>query len=198
VVLAKASRAMPAVAVAVSVPAGTAADPTGLTGVAHFLSRVIDRGTASRDAEAIADLLDGRGVSLEAAAMRHAFVLSCTCLTEDFSAMLELLGDMVRNPSLPAHEIETRRGEIVTSIRQDQDNPAMVAAEEELALLYPEGHPYGLRVKGTLDSVERIDRRPWFPDAAGSRSRWPTRRRRTSRTVSTPCRVRTRRTTHCR
>ncbi len=158
VVLAKASRAMPAVAVAVSVPAGTAADPPGLTGLAHFLSRVIDRGTASKDAEAIADLLDSRGVSLTAAAMRHELVLSCTCLTEDFSGMLELLGDMVRNPSLPEREIETRRGEIVTAIRQDQDNPAMVAVEEELALLYPDGHPYGLRVKGTIESVERIDR----------------------------------------
>ena len=35
----------------------------------------------------------------------------------------------------------------------------MVAVEEELALLYPGGHPYGRRVKGTLESVERIDRR---------------------------------------
>jgi zinc protease len=158
-VLAKASGAMPAVAIAVSVPAGTADDPPELTGVAHFLSKVIDRGTASRDAEAIADLLDGRGVSLTAAATRHALVLSCTCLTEDFPSMLGLMADMVRNPSLPEREIETRRGEIVTSIRQDQDNPATVAVEEELALLYPDGHPYGRRVKGTLGSVERIDRR---------------------------------------
>jgi len=146
------------VAIAVSVPIGTADDPPGLTGVAHFLSKVIDRGTASRDAEAIADLLDSRGVSLAAAAMRHALVLSCTCLTEDFPSMLGLISDVVRNPSLPEREIETRRGEIVTSIRQDQDNPAMVAVEEELALLYPDGHPYGNRVKGTLESVERIDR----------------------------------------
>jgi zinc protease len=158
-VLAKASGAIPAVAIAVSVPAGTAADPPGLTGVAHFLSNVIDRGTASRDAEAIADLLDSRGVSLTAAAMRHALVLSCTCLTEDFPSMLGLIADVVRNPSLPEREIETRRGEIVTGIRQDQDNPAMVAIEEELALLYPNGHPYGRRAKGTIDAVARIDRR---------------------------------------
>ena len=158
IVLAKASGVTPAVAIAVSVPVGTADDPPGLTGVAHLLSKVIDRGTASRDAEAIADLLDSRGVSLTAAAMRHALVLSCTCLTEDFPSMLGLISDVVRNPSLPEREIETRRGEIVTSIRQDQDNPAMVAVEEELALLYPDGHPYGNRVKGTLESVERIDR----------------------------------------
>ncbi len=90
--------------------------------------------------------------------MRHAFVVSCTCLAEDFSPMLGLIADVMRNPSLPEIEIATRRGEIITSIRQDQDNPAAVAIEEELALLYPGGHPYGRRVKGTIDEVERIDR----------------------------------------
>ena len=159
IVLAKSSAATPAVAIVVSVPAGTADDPPELTGVAHFLSKVIDRGTAARDAEAIADLLDSRGVSLTAAALRHALVMTCTCLTEDFPSMLGLMADMIRNPSLPEREIETRRGEIVTNIRQDQDNPAMVAVEEELALLYPNGHPYGRRVKGTLESVPMIDRR---------------------------------------
>ena len=158
-VLAKAAHATPAVTIAASIPAGTAADPPGLAGIAHFLSKVIDRGTESLDAQAISDLLDGRGVSLTATAMRHAFVLSCTCLAEDFSSMLALVADVMRNPSLPDREIDTRRGEIITSIRQDQDNPAMLAVEKELALLYPDGHPYGRPVKGTIDEVERIDRR---------------------------------------
>ncbi|HEY3382716.1 MAG TPA: pitrilysin family protein [Vicinamibacterales bacterium] len=158
VVLAKESRVTPAVAMTVEVQAGTVSDPHDLPGVAHFLSRVIDRGTEHRSADDIAELLDSRGVSLAVAAMRHLFTVSCTCLAEDFSAMLALIGDIVRHPSLPDSEIATRRGEIITSIRQDHDNPAAVALEEELALLYP-NHPYGQRMKGTLESVEQIDRR---------------------------------------
>lgn len=157
-VMAKASRATPAVTMTVSVPSGSAADPPDLEGAAHFLSRVIDRGTESRSAEEIAELLDGRGVSLTVSAMRHAFLVSCTCLSEDFSTLLRLIADVLRHPSVPESEVATRRGEIVTAIRQDQDNPAMVAVEEMLALLYPGGHPYGRRVKGTLETVERIDR----------------------------------------
>lgn len=157
-IIAKQATATPAVTFSASVPAGTISDPADLPGVAHYLSRVIDRGTTSKTGEEIAELLDSRGVSLSVAAMRHAFVVSCTCLAEDFSTMLALVADIVRNPSLPDDEIATRRGEIVTLIRQDQDNPAMVAVEEELALLYP-GHPYGRRVKGTIESVERVDRK---------------------------------------
>jgi zinc protease len=158
-VIAKASRATPAVTIAASVPSGTVNDPPDLPGVAHFLSKVIDRGTESRDAESSADLRVGRGVVLSASAMRHAFIVSCTCLAEDFATILGLIADVIRRPSLPEIEIATRRGEIVTGIRQDQDNPATVAVDEELALLYPGGHPYGRRVKGTIETVERIDRR---------------------------------------
>jgi zinc protease len=156
-VIAKEAAVTPAVTFSLSVPAGTASDPPGKPGVAHFLSRVIDRGTASRTADQIAELLDSRGVSLAVTATRHTFTVSCTCLSEDFSTMLGLAADVLRNPSLPEEEIATRRGEIVTGIRQDQDSPAMVAVEEELALLYPD-HPYGRRVKGTIENVEQIGR----------------------------------------
>jgi zinc protease len=158
VVIAKPSSVTPAVTVSVSVPAGSAADPPGGDGTAHFLSRVIDRGTTSRNGEELAELLDSRGVALCVSAMRHSFVVSCTCLAEDFSTILAVMGDVIRNPSLPEAEIETRRGEILTAIGQDLDNPAMVAVESEMAQLYPNGHPYGRRVKGTVESVGRIDR----------------------------------------
>ena len=166
--IAKPSHVTPAVTISVSVPAGSASDPPGVDGASHFLSQVIDRGTESRSGDELAELLDSRGVSLTVSAMRHAFVVSCTCLSEDFSTILALVADVVRNPSLPEAEIATRRGEIVTAIRQDQDNPAMVAVEEQLALLYPDGHPYGRRVKGTLETVGRIDR-----DVAAGAARRP-------------------------
>ena len=46
----------------------------------------------------------------------------------------------------------------MTAIRQDEDNPAVVAMEGLMALLYPDGHPYGRPAKGTLEAVARIGR----------------------------------------
>ncbi|RPJ68963.1 MAG: insulinase family protein, partial [Acidobacteria bacterium] len=158
VAIASESRAMPAVTISAALDAGGALDPPLQPGLMHFLARTIDRGSARRSANEIAEMLDVRGVSLSVAAMRHLFVVSCTCLSEDFEAMMSLVGEVLRQPALPETEVETRRGEIVTAIRQDQDNPAVVAVEEQLARLYPDGHPYGQRVKGTLESVASIDR----------------------------------------
>jgi zinc protease len=158
VVLAKESRATPAVTISAAINVGTVVDPSDAPGTVHLLSRVIDRGTERRTGEEIADLLDGRGVALQVAATRHQFSVTCTCLTEDFGPTFELVAEVLRLPSFPERELETRRLEVVTTIRQDQDNPAVAAVEEALSLLYPGGHPYGRRAKGSIESVERIDR----------------------------------------
>ncbi len=156
--LAKEARSTPAVAINLAVRAGSAYDPAGAEGTAWLLSRVIDRGTASRSAAVIAEELDSRGITVNINVTRHLFSLVCTCLAEDFEPVLALLGEIVMAPSLPDAEIATRRGEVITAIRQDDDNPAVRATETLMALLYPNGHPYGRRTKGTIEIVERLTR----------------------------------------
>ena len=128
-IIAKESRMTPAVTLMAALRAGGQHDPDDRLGLAHFLSKTLDRGTGNRSADQIARDLDNRGVTLDVSATRHVLSVSCTCLAEDFEAMLALLGDIVRNPVFPEDEIETRRGEIVTSIRQDEDSPAVMALE---------------------------------------------------------------------
>ena len=69
-----------------------------------------------------------------------------------------LLGEILCAPSLPEEEIATRKGEVITSIRQDDDNPAVRASETLMALLYPDGHPYGRRTKGSIEIVQSLTR----------------------------------------
>jgi zinc protease len=154
----KETQTTPAVAINLSVRAGSICDPVDTAGATWLLSRVIDRGTATRSAADIADDLDSRGVSLTVSVTRHMFSIVSTCLTEDFDAVFALLGEMLISPSLSSEEIEKRKGEIITAIRQDEDNPFVRASETLMTLLYPAGHPYGRPVKGTIDIVERLTR----------------------------------------
>lgn len=158
IVLAKEARATPAVAINIAIRAGSAYDPPGAEGTAWLLSRVLDRGTLTRSASDLADEFDSRGITLSMLVTRHLLTLVCTCLAEDFEAVLALVGDVIMNPSLPDTEIATRKGEVVTAIRQDEDNPAVVASESLMARLYPNGHPYGRRTKGTIAIVDRLTR----------------------------------------
>ncbi len=158
VVVARQTRTTPAVTIHASVHAGGIYEPRDTPGLAFFLSRVIDRGTLTRSADQIANDLDGRGVTLSVNVTRHQLSLTCACLVEDFDPVLALVADVTRNPTFPDAEIATRRGEIVTMIRQDEDNPAVMATEGLIAMLYPDAHPYGRRAKGSLETVEGITR----------------------------------------
>lgn len=158
VVIAKQTRKTPAVTINLALRAGSIADPSSLLGATHLLSRVIDRGTRTRTADSIADDLDSRGIALTVGVTRHTFSLTCTCLAGDFQSVLALLGDIVMAPTVPDSELTSRRSEVITGLRQDQDNPAIRAVEELMALMYGTNHPYGRHARGTIESVERITR----------------------------------------
>lgn len=148
----------PAVTISASFKAGSMFDPVDLPGVAYLTGRVIDRGTERRTAAMMADALDERGVSLRVSSNRQALTVSCTCLAEDFDDVLEIVADVVRNPTFPGREIETRRSEAVTILRQNEDNPGARAVDAVLELMYGRLHPYGRPSKGTALGVERVTR----------------------------------------
>ncbi|MGQ0734653.1 MAG: M16 family metallopeptidase [Acidobacteriota bacterium] len=168
VVLAKETRTTPAVTILVGVKAGAYYDPDGGEGTAALVARVLDRGSETRSASAIADELDGRGASMSVMTGRHLLTVSATCLAEDFPTICALVADVVQCPTFESHEIETRRAELQTAIMQDEDSPGAVAVDVLMERLYP-AHPYGRRPRGTIPTVQRLCRehltefhRRWF------------------------------------
>jgi zinc protease len=147
----------PAVSVLVSVAGGGYRDAPGCEGTAALVARVLDRGTRSRSADAIADELDRRGVSLSVSASRHAITVATTCLADDLDAVLAIAADLVQSPVFPEDEVRTKRTALLTSIRQDDDDPGSVAETRLRAELYG-AHPYGRRVRGTAETVTALTR----------------------------------------
>jgi zinc protease len=159
VVISKAAPTVPAVTIQVGVKAGSIYDSNALVGLSHLASRVLDRGTLVKTTDQIAEELDERGVSLAVGANRHVLNVTCTCLSEDFEAMLDLVGEIVMQPAFPDREIETRKGEVLNAIRQDEDSPAAMAMQALFTMLYPNQHPYGRPSKGSAESLGRIERK---------------------------------------
>lgn len=151
------THAIPAVAISALVQAGSVFDPPGLPGLAHFVSRTMDRGTATSSADDLAGELDGRGVALAITINRHVLSITCQCLSEDFEPVLAVIAGLLREAQYPEDQVAGRRTEIVTAIRQDEENPAAMANEGLLGLLYP-GHPYGTRPRGAVADAQRVTR----------------------------------------
>lgn len=153
----------PAVSLLAAVASGGYDDASGREGTAALLARTLDRGTSTRTADDIADDLDGRGASLTISAGRHQVGLAATCLVEDFSTVLQTTAELLRDPVFPEREVATRRSELITTIRQEEDDPASVAMDRLMRELYM-SHPYGRRVRGSVASVESLGRNDlvWF------------------------------------
>ena len=158
VVIVQENATSPAVTILATFLAGSLYDPPDLPGLAHLAGRVLDRGTALRPAEVIAEQLDDRGVALRVSTSRHTTSLGCTCLAEDFDDVLAIVLDVAVRPVFPEEEIDKRRAEIITMLRQDEDNPAVRAAETLFEMLYGAAHPYGRPAKGSIASLERMER----------------------------------------
>lgn len=158
VVLAQENRGVPAVAITASFDAGSITDPESLPGLAYLAAKTLDRGTQTRSASAIADLLDERGVSLRVAVARHALTISAVCLAEDVDDVLRLVADIARRATFPEDQIEKRRIKGITSVREDQDSTSWRASAGAHQLLYGTAHPYGRPRKGTPETLERVTR----------------------------------------
>jgi zinc protease len=158
IVIVQETAATPAVAINATFLAGSLYEPDHLTGLSYLTGRVIDRGTERRSADVIAEELDERGVSLRVGCSRHSMTLSCTCLAEDFEEVLAIVMDVASHPTFPEDEFAKRRAEAINAVRQDEDNPAVRAAEALFELLYGSSHPYGRPAKGTTASLDRITR----------------------------------------
>ena len=156
-VIVKANHTTPAVSLLIGVRAGAYGDPVDREGTAALCARVLDRGTVTRPADVIADDLDGRGASLSVVTGRHQMAISATCLSDDFGAVLALAADIARHPAFDDAEVNTRRADLITSIRQDEDNPAPMAVDAFARALYG-SHPYARKVRGSVASVESIRR----------------------------------------
>ena len=173
-VIAAQNRLIPAVSLAIGVDAGASADPVGAVGTAALMARVLDKGTRHYSADAIADELDGRGASLSVGTGRQQVVVSATCLVGDLGAVLPVACDVARSPVFPETEVTTRRGELLTAIREAADDPGSVAVDALNAALYPAGHPLGRPVRGyaadvaglSRDHLQAFHRRAFAPSAA--------------------------------
>jgi zinc protease len=158
IVLGHAQPADPAIALRLRMPVGAINDPAERSGLAAFTARMLPRGTTRRTYEQLNELTDSLGASLGVEAGRHFAELSMRCLREDLPTLLNLAAEILREPIFPPVEIEKVRQELLTAIRE-ADNDTRATADRTLRrLLFPPPHPLGGRVSGDAASVAAMSR----------------------------------------
>ncbi|HYH13314.1 MAG TPA: pitrilysin family protein, partial [Thermomicrobiales bacterium] len=127
-------------------------------GIASLMADTLNRGTSHRTFEEYNEATDSLGAMIGAGAGRRSISIDFHALTEDLPTVLDLVSDLIRNPSFPDDELERVRQQAITSLREDEDDTGSVASDAMRELLYPEGHPSRLPVDGTVESISAFTR----------------------------------------
>jgi predicted Zn-dependent peptidase len=147
---------VPKVSVSLTVRTGLAADPPALPGLAAMTADALQEGTPTRTSRRVREDAFAMGAALSASAGQDFTSVSIRGLAEFLPGLLDLLGDVVMNPSFPEQELQILRTNLLETLQRQRASPQFVSNREFRRALFGD-HPYA-RVTATEDSVRAIDR----------------------------------------
>jgi len=149
------------VAMGVWVKSGSRCETADVNGISHFVEHMLFKGTRSRSAQRIAREMDSIGGNLDAFTSKETICFNVKSLADHVPIALDVLTDMVLNPTFAETEIERERGVILEEIKIDEDNPD-VLVHELFTQSFWKGHPLGKPILGTTETVGRLGQQYLF------------------------------------
>jgi predicted Zn-dependent peptidase len=149
------TEAMPhvrSVTVGVWLARGSRHESDAESGVAHFVEHMLFKGTASRSARDIAQIIDSVGGQLDAFTAKEYAGYYIKVLDEHVPIAIELLSDIVMRPAFAPEDIEKEQGVILEEIKMVEDAPDDLV-HELFAQQFWSTHPLGRPILGTPDTV---------------------------------------------
>jgi len=134
---------VPTVEVALQFDAGFAADAADRLGTQSFMLNVLAQGTASRNAQKIAEDSEALGAHISTGASLDTTGITLSALAPNLPASLDLLADITLHPAFAPAEIDRLRNERLAAIDAANKGPAEPARRAIATALYGASHPYG-------------------------------------------------------
>jgi len=149
------------VAMGVWIKSGSRCEAAETNGISHFVEHMLFKGTRSRSAQHIAREMDSIGGNLDAFTGKETICFTVKSLSDHVPIALDVLADLVLNPTFASTEIERERSVILEEIKIDEDNPD-VLVHELFTQNFWKDHPLGKPILGTTTTVGRLDQEKLF------------------------------------
>lgn len=147
---------LPLVSFRLALKIGTAYDPPKLTGLTDLLAGLLPEGTQTRSSREIAERVARMGASLSAGANSDYTIVAASALTSFQTEILDLMAEVVLQPSFPENEVELAKQNTKESLRQQRAQPSFLATEMVSRVMFGD-HPYA-KVAPTVESIDLFNR----------------------------------------
>lgn len=144
--------ALESAAFGVWVNAGTRHEIPAEMGISHMLEHMAFKGTRRRTARAIVEEIEAVGGYLNAYTSREQTAFHARTLRADVALGLDILADILTEPSFLPEEIERERQVVLQELGQARDTPDEIIFDHLQATVYPD-QPMGFPILGNDDTV---------------------------------------------
>jgi zinc protease len=141
--------------IGVYIAGGAVEEPGEAAGLTLLTARTALKGTATRTASQIADEAEMLGGTISASAGSDSFGWSFSIPQSRLAEALDLLGDVIQRPTMPADAFETERAVALSNVAMLRDDMYRYPTRLATSLAF-RGHPYGNPAMGTEESLRAI------------------------------------------
>jgi zinc protease len=128
-------------------------------GYAGMAGELLRTGTASRSKDQLDEEIDFIGATLNTSSSG----ITAASLSRHKEKLLELMTDVLYNPSFPEEEFEKLKKQTLSGLATQKDNPGAIASNVRSVLLYGADHPYGeITTETTVNGIELADCRNYY------------------------------------
>ncbi|MEO0115647.1 MAG: pitrilysin family protein [candidate division WOR-3 bacterium] len=146
---------LPMLEIRAVIKAGSGNDPKGKEGLANLVCRLLVRGTKNRTLDKINSAIEFVGGELSEFTDKDNSAINLRVLTKDLDLAIDLLVDLLLNPTFPDSEIVKLKDEIIGTIARSEEEPDEIGRKAFFQLLFP-NHPYGHPVIGYPSAIKAI------------------------------------------
>jgi zinc protease len=147
----------PLVTAQLLIKSGGEVDPSELSGAADMAAALLTRGTTTKSATQIAEAIETLGGSLNSGAGWDSSSITTGVMSSRIGPALEILADVLRNPTFKDEEIDGLRRQYLNSLKVALGTPGTIARFVAARVVYRDA-PYGHPLSGTPESLPRIKR----------------------------------------
>ena len=136
--------------------AGSARDGNKL-GVAGLTTAMLDKGTATLNADQIAEAFESVGAEFSAGSARDMAWISMRTLTlpEEQEKALKIWLDVIKNASFPKKDFDRLVKQALVGLEAEKQSPAAIASKAFYKNLYGD-HPYAKPASGTEETIKAM------------------------------------------
>ncbi len=144
------------VSLGIWIKTGSAYEDKSINGISHFLEHMVFKGTKNRSSLQISEEIENVGGQNNAYTSREFTAFYARMLKDDAELAMDVISDLILNPTFPEEELVKEREVVVQEIKQTIDSPDDIIFDHFQEQAFS-NQPLGRSILGTIEKVRSFD-----------------------------------------